>query len=357
METQGIQLGSKVTLREMQPSDSVMIGKLIADPSGFMTTRFLIEPYTAITAGTEDRTIGVIAEAEKYAGLIGMSTLRFSKGQYNGQLLPFAGLDNLQVEKDFRGQGLGRQLVDWCVRRVREEYGEECMLFSGTTTDNQASRASLKRWGKEFIEPIHVVIMPVRQHPPQTDPGITVREAEPHEYDEFAAKQNTFYANYNAYTPTDASAIARLVDMLPGGQRIYRFFVALDSSGNLLAGARAWFRGLLKADKINNLPLPIRVINNIFHLVPSDYIIRDISVSGLWYEPAKLDAAQKLWEEMRWQCREYGTTLAISFDPRDPARNAVKLKPWHQPRPEVVAVVQGPTPIDRDRLFYSLGRV
>ncbi len=137
--------GRKVTLREMQPSDSATIRNLIADPSGFMTTHFLIDAYTAITAGTEERTIGVVAECEAYDGLIGMSTLRFGKGQYNGQLLPFAGLDNLQVEKEFRGQGLGGQLVDWCVRRAREEYGEECVLFAGTTTDNQASRASLKR--------------------------------------------------------------------------------------------------------------------------------------------------------------------------------------------------------------------
>jgi hypothetical protein len=133
--------------------------------------------------------------------------------------------------------------------------------------------------------------------------------------------------------------------------------VAHDASGKLLAGARAWFRGLLKVDKINNPPLPLRLANSILRLIPSDYVIRDISVNGFWYEPDKLHVAQDLWEVMRWQCRTYGTTLAISFDPRDPARNAVKLKPWHQPRPKVVVTIQGPTPIDRNRLLYNLGRV
>jgi GNAT superfamily N-acetyltransferase len=194
----------QITLRAMQPSDGVAVGKLMADPGGFITTHFLIEAYTAIMAGSEDRTIGVVAECEGYDGLIGMSTLRFGQGQYNGQLLPFAGLDSLQVEREFRGQGLGRQLVEWCVRRARAEYGDACVLFSGTTTDNQASRATLKKWGPEFIEPIHVAIMPVRHRPPQTIPGITVREAEAAEYEEFAAKQNAFYQNYNAYPPTDA---------------------------------------------------------------------------------------------------------------------------------------------------------
>jgi GNAT superfamily N-acetyltransferase len=341
----------------MLPADSAAIGDLIADPDGFMTTYFLIDAYTAITAGTEDRTIGVVADCEGYEGLIGMSTLRFSTGQFNGQLLPLAGLDSLQVEKEFRGQGLGRQLIDWCVRQAREEYGDECVFLSGTSTDNHASQATLKRWGSEFIEPIHVVIMPVRRHPPKSVSGITIREAEPQEYDEFATKQNSFYQNYNAYTPTNAGTIARLVDLSPGGQRVYRFFVALDASGNLLAGARTWFRGLLKTDKINSLPLPMRIMNRVFHMIPSDYIIRDIDVSGLWYEPDKLPMAQYLWEEMRWRCREFGSILVISFDPRDPSRNVVKLRPWHQPRPEVVVVVQGPQPIDRDRLFYNLGRV
>jgi GNAT superfamily N-acetyltransferase len=346
-----------ITLREMQPSDSAAIKTLLGDSSGFMTTHFLIDAYTAMTASTEGRTIGVVAEGVGYPGLIGMTTLRFGQGQYNGQALPFIALDNLQVEKAFRGQGIGKQLVEWCLRRVREEYGDNCVYLSGTTTDNHASRATLKRWGQEFIEPIHVAIMPVRRRPPQSLSGVSIREAEPHEYDEFAEKQNRFYASYNSYTPTTANTMADLVAMTPGGKSVYHFFVALDPSGNLLAGARAWFRGLLKADKINHLPAPLRLMNRLFHLIPSDYIIRDIGVDGLWYEPDNLHVAQTLWEAMRWQCRQQGTTLVTAFDPRDPARNAVKLKPWHQPRPEVVVAVRGPAPIDRSRLLYTLGRV
>jgi phenolic acid decarboxylase len=89
----------------------------------------------------------------------------------------------------------------------------------------------------------------------------------------------------------------------------------------------------------------------------SDYVVRDIAVTGLWYESDKLYIAQYLWEEMRWQCREDGTTLVLTFDPPDPVRNVVKLKPWHQPHPEVVVVFQGPTQIDRNRLLYNVGRV
>lgn len=349
--------GNPITLREMQPADSAAIKALIGDSSGFMTTHFLIDAYAATTASAEGRTIGVVAEGPGFEGLIGMTTLCFSQRYYNGRLLPSARLDSLQVEKSFRGQGIGKQLVEWCLERVREEYGNECVLFSATTTDNHTSRATLKRWGREVVEPIHIVIMPVRRRPPPLVSGMAIREAEVHEYDEFAAKQNRFYATYNAYPPTDAGAMANLAAMTPGGQSVYRFFVALDASGNLLAGARTWFRGLIKTDKINNLPAPLRLMNRLFHLIPSDYIIRDIGVEGLWHEPGNLQAAQMLWEAMRWQCRTQGTNLVTAFDPRDPARNAVKLKPWHQPRPEIVVTVRGPAPIDRSRLLYSLSRV
>lgn len=348
---------SDITLREMLPADSAAVERLIADPGGMMTTHFLIDAYTAITAGTEDRTVGVVAEKEGRAGLVGMSTVRFGRVQYNGQLLPAAGLDSLQVERELRGQGLGRRLVDWCVQRAREEYGETCVLYAGTSTDNHASRATLKRWGRESVEPNRVAIVPVRRRPPRTVSGVAVRQAEASEYDEFAAKQNSFYQDYNLYSPADAGTMARQAGLSPGGRRVFRFFVAVDRSGKLLAGARVWLRGLLKADKINNLPLPVRLMGRLSGLLPPNDVIRDMSVTGLWYETGRLDAARYLWEEIRWQGRDHGTTLLAAFEPRDPARNAVRLQPWHQPRPEIVFAVQGPAPIDRRRLLYNISRV
>jgi hypothetical protein len=151
--------------------------------------------------------------------------------------------------------------------------------------------------------------------------------------------------------------LAGLAGKSPVDRPIYHFFVAADASGKLLAGARAWYRGTLKVDVINHPPLPLRLMNRIFHLVPPDYVIRDISINSLWHVPDHLHVAQYLWESMRWLCRERGTTLVIGFDPRNPARNAVKLKPWHQPRPQIALAFRGPAPMDRNRLLYSLDRV
>ncbi|GIK37777.1 MAG: hypothetical protein BroJett011_16100 [Chloroflexota bacterium] len=348
---------SKFALREMQPADSRAVADLTAVSDGLLTTQFLIDAYLAITEGSEHRTVGVVAECEGYDGLAGMGTVRFGLGQFNGRLLPLAGLDNLKVREDFRGQGLGRQLAEWRVKRARAEFGGDGVILTGMLKDNHSSRAVAKKWCREFVEPFHVALAPVRTRPPTAMAGITVREAKPEEYAEFAAQQNAFYQEYNGYGPIDGKQMVELVSKSPLNQPVYHFFVAVDAANNLLAGARAWYRGAYKVDIITKPPLPLRLVNGILHLLPSDYVIRDISVQGLWYRPDQLPAAQHLWEMMRWLCREKGTTLAIAFDPRDPARKVVQLKPWHQPRPEIALALHGPTPIDRSRLLYVLGRV
>ena len=239
----------------------------------------------------------------------------------------------------------------------RAAYGDDCVIRAGMAWDNHASRAVAMKWCREFIEPVPVIIVPTRSRPPRALTGITVRAVEPREYGELAAKQNAFYRDYQLYTPTDAEAIATCLRIAPDGQRVYRYVVAVDAAGHLLAGARTWSRGRLKADTINRLPLPVRLINRLVHLLPADYVIREIGVSRLWHEPGLARVARYLWEELRWQSRDQGTTLAIGFDARDPVREAVRLKPWHQPRIEVALALHGPTPIDRGRLPHVVGRV
>ena len=48
----------KFTLRELQPSNSLALTKLLTEFDGDMTTRFQVDPYTAIISGTEYRMKG-----------------------------------------------------------------------------------------------------------------------------------------------------------------------------------------------------------------------------------------------------------------------------------------------------------
>lgn len=348
----------KFKLRAMQPSDSISIANLITEFDGDMTTKFLVDAYTAITSGTQDKTLGVVVECDGYDGFVGMGTVRFNKVQYNGEILPLAFLDGLKVHKNFRGQGLGYQIANWRIQQAKEMYGDKCIIATGMLQENLASYAVAKKWCREFVEPaLDVLFVPTRKRQPKPIAGIIVREIDPNEYEEFSAKQNEFYKHYNLYPLSDASSITNARGVSPEERKPYRYFIAVDSHGNLLAGAQTWARGKLKSDTINNPPMPLRILNNLLHLLPSDFTIRDIAVSGLWYESDKIHVAQYLWEMIRWECREQGTTIATSFDPRDPTRQVVTLMPWNQPRPKITMAIHGHNPINREKLLFSPGRV
>lgn len=348
----------KFSLRELQPADSLAVAKLITEFDGDLTTRFQVDAYEAIAAGTEFQTIGVVAECEGYDGIVGMGTLRFGKVQFNGDTLPFAFLDGLKVHKDFRGNGLGYELAKWRVDKAREFYAEQCVLATGMLYDNYASHAVAAKWCREFAESaLHVVIIPTRSSPPKPLSGVTVRELDVAEYEEFAFKYTQFHKKYNLNAPVDPASIAHALNVSVEGRKPYRYYAAVDRQGNLLAGAQTWARGLLKADTVNHLPASLQMMNKLLHLFPADLTIRDINVGGLWHEAGHMDIAKYLWESIRWECRDQGTTITAGFDARDPLRQAPALKPWHQPRPQITLAIHGPSPIDRSKLFFSLGRV
>ena len=346
------------TLRELQPSDSPALIKLITEFDDDLTTRFLVDPYQAIVSGTENRTRGVVVECAGYDGLVGMGTVRFSTVQFNDEILPLAFLDGLKVQKEFRGKGLGYQIASWRIQKAREEYGDRCVIGTGMLHDNHASHAVATKWCREFAESaVDVRFVPTLSRRPKSLAGVEVREIAPREYEEFAHKQNAFYRQYNLYPPGSPNSIADALSVSVEGKKPYRYFVAIDAYGNLLAGAQTWARGLLKSDTINKVPPVLGLLNRVVHLLPSDLTLRDIAVSGLWYESGQINIAHFLWEMMRWMCRDQGTILTAAFDSRDPAMNVVRLKPWHQPRPKITLALHGPTPIHRDQLLFAKGRV
>jgi predicted N-acetyltransferase YhbS len=346
------------TLRELQPSDSAALVKLITEFDDDLTTRFLVDPYRAISGGTEDRTRGVVVECTGVDGLVGMGTVRFSRVQFNDEIFPLAFLDGLKVQKEFRGKGLGYRIASWRIQKAREEYGDRCVIGTGMLHDNHASHAVARKWCREFAESaVQVRLIPMLTRQPASQAGIQVRDIDAQGYEEFAQKQNTFYRRHNLYPPNSPDSIADALRISVDGKKPYRYIAAADGHGNLLAGAQTWARGILKSDTINRLPGPVRLLNRVVHLLPADLTLRDVAVSGLWFEPGQIKMARYLWEWLRWICRDQGTILTAAFDSRDPTMNVVALKPWHQPRPKITLALHGPTPIDREQLLFAKGRV
>ena len=349
---------NRFTLRAMQSSDSDAVNRLISNFDGNMVTNFQVDTYEAITSGSKHRTIGVVVESAGHDGLVGMGTMRFSTVQFNGGLLPLAFLDGLKVHPDFRRQDLGYQIANWRIQEARKLYGDKCVIGTGMEINNHASRAVAQKWCREFIDlAFEMNIRQARKRPPKPMEGITVREIEPNEYEEFAARYNTFYKDYNLYEPSNAEVIKAALDITVGDRKPYRCYAAVDRQGNLLAGTQTWARGILKSDMIINPPAPLRILNNFIHLIPKDFKIRDVSVNGIWYQTDQIRAAQFLWESIRWLCKDQGNSFVIGFDPNDPVQEVVQLKPWHQPRPKIRLALHGPTPINREKTLFGFGRV
>ncbi|MEO8396864.1 MAG: GNAT family N-acetyltransferase, partial [Chloroflexota bacterium] len=255
-------------LREMFPSDGAAAQQLMeTDPETAemsMTTVFRIDAYQAWRA-LKANMIGVVAEAPGVEGLVGVATVAFTDIQFDGQVVPAAFLDNLKVRHDYRGQGLGTELVQWRIDRARERFGENCVIVSGTTSDNTLSQATMKKWISQFAGPLILMPQPPRDSEAELPAGISVRAPHESELDAVAARSNQFYADYNLYAPLSASGLKAL---LAGD--VYHYRIAVDAQGKMIAGMLLAERAALFYDQFRNVPPPLKMSG----MLPPDERIR-----------------------------------------------------------------------------------
>jgi predicted N-acetyltransferase YhbS len=345
-------LDSIFTLRPIQPGDSDDLNKLILDTSlGALTTEFQIDAYTALTGVKEHPIAGVVAEADDADGIVGIAAVTFFTVMVEGQSFPSAYLSSLKVRKDYRRRGLGSALARWRVEKLREQFGETGVISTHFEVHNDASRSTASKWSQHIIEPNRIVIQPVREKAPTPMDGIMVRPVSEDEYEEAAEKQNAFYQDYNLYIPADAAWLAKIMGMQIGDHALNQYYAAVNSEGELVAGARAFHRWTFMVDHVSP-PLPFRLLNPILKMLPPDNIMRTADVVGLWYQPGHLETAQYLWQMLRWECRHGASTLNLVYDPRGLPADLFQLKPWHQPRPELAVAVYSPIPLNPDRPIF-----
>jgi GNAT superfamily N-acetyltransferase len=344
-------MSTSFTLREMQPSDGPALRALMENdpPSTGMsvTTRFLVDPYQAWKA-LKPSLIGVVAEASD--GLVGTATIAFDDMQFDGRVLPSGFLENLKVHHAYRGQGLGTQLAQWRIDAARTRYGDDCVIVTGTTSDNVPSLATMKKWAKQFIGPLMIVPRPQRSHAPKPLSGVTIRPVEARDYAEIVDKSNRFFADYNLYTPLSAAKFDGLLNT-DTPHKVYQYRVAVDAGGNLLAGALISERARLMVDDFHNVPTPLALANRLLHMLPSDGVLRLSEVGSFWFD--KLEAAQHLWEHIRWEFREHSNSFSSGYDPRSALGEVFQVKPWHMPKIQIRLALTGPTLMSEDRLLAN----
>jgi GNAT superfamily N-acetyltransferase len=341
-------------LRPMQLEDSQAISDITLQGAGMGTTYFQIEAYRAMIEFAEFETVGVVAEADGFDGLAGIATLRTATCQFNGVVLPLVMLDSLKVDEQFRKQGLGTQLAQWRVDYARQHFGEDVVLLSGTELDNIASQNTMKKWCREFTDPIPLKILRTTSRKPTDVKGITIRDAQPHEYEAFAHAQNTFYKDYNLYIPVSDTSLTRDISNSPVNEPIIRHIVAVSDDGTLVAGVSARYRGDMTIDKIS-LPAPLRLVNLFLRILPADGVLRDVTLRGFWYADGQQNHAQYLLDMMCYLYHDKTTMLGMLVDTRSPIATLFKPNRF-LPLPQIVFGVRGPTSLEADRLLGMPGR-
>lgn len=344
---------TEFTLRDMQPGDSDQVAALMTeDESSMISTHFVLDSYTVLTQSDTLKTIAIVAEAPD-ATVAGLATATFGETQYEGQILPYASLDSWQVGINYRRQGLASRLVQATIERAEAEYGEDVVLRSGLAVNNDASRATASKWAREFFEPLEATILQTKQSAPRAMAGITLRPALPDDYAQIVERQNTYYADYNMYTPLSLSSLEQILTYSPGSSPIYHYWIAENKQGDILAGALLRQRGLLMVEKINGLPLPLRLLNMLARIVPSDNILRGISVATIWFDTNHLPASRYFVQALRWHARDLGSTLTFSYEPRNPVAELLRSRSPLQPRFKIAFAVRGPVLMSPERLIAT----
>lgn len=347
-----------IILRPMEPTDGAaidLLGQQTPDTGAvafFM--RFRHDAYDVLTK-LNPGVVGVVAEVPAREGLVGMGLLTFGECWYEGELRPFAYLSGLSVHPNYRRLGVASKLAAWRVDTAHarfREIGKAGVIFAAIQTGNLGSLQVSKTWSTQLVKgQSQLAIAAVRHRPPKPVPGLEVRIAQFGELEEIAQKQNTFYDSYNLYPPQTGESLNEWRSRSAFGYPLHDYYVAVDRTGNILAGLGITEEGRLITSHVLRMPQPLRVANLFLRLIPPDGVSRRINVEQFWFAFNHIHAGQFLWESTRWLLRERGTVLALFFDPSSPLRKAVIL-PKFMPETGGSIALSAPTPMPRGRHIY-----
>jgi hypothetical protein len=88
-------------------------------------------------------------------------------------------------------------------------------------------------------------------------------------------------------------------------------------------------------------------------MVPSDNVLRQMAVSKIWHLPGYLQAAQGLWQTVRWQANTWGSHLTCFFDPQSSIPQILQVPKW-LPKASFNVLAQGNFASEKVKQLYPL---
>lgn len=344
-------------LRPLEPADGPTVATLFEQTPDAgqitFTTRFTIDPYLALTALRSD-TAGVVAMIPDTGRIVGMAMVDLSHRWVEGEIRPCALLNTLKVHPDYRRQGIAGQMAQWRVDYAYQRLGEETVILADIQKGNIGSQQTARRWCRQSIGQHKTVIMRMRDTPSPLPAGITMRPARQEELGAIVEQHNRFYKEYNLYDPQTDVSLASWRKCSPFASAIRDIYVAVDSTGSLLAGLGVTERARLLSLHVGRLPPAMQFVNRLIRLLPPNGVVDEVLVDQFWFKPGQAAAAHALWEWLRWEKRDRGSVMRIAYDPRGPLHKVLRVPFW-LPKGQSTFAVHSPVPLHPERLIYPYG--
>lgn len=341
-----------VVLREQVPDDEAALAALAAaSPDGGLVafSPVLHVPERAAAAGQHEESLGVVAE-DAAGAVVGAARVAFGRCRVAGEIRPFALLGGLAVHPRARHQGVGRALARRRLELAEDRCGTGVVALANIQQGNAASLANARTWADTTVGRLLVSPAPMRRRPPRARPDLLVREAVDADLAEVAAGLAAFTAGVELARVSTVESLRSWLAVRPDGRAVNHVVVATDRAGRLLAGLGLREEGRLRSLTIQRMPAAFRAVNAVLAVVPPSGEMRNLVVDKVWFAPGRGDAARFLWQTVRWDWRDRGTSLVSTYDPRGPLRQVLRTPPWI-PTTSMTVAVRSPVPVDGSRLL------
>ncbi|MCA9918703.1 MAG: GNAT family N-acetyltransferase [Anaerolineales bacterium] len=315
-----------------------------------ISPRYQIDPYQAIQI-QHPTSCGLIAEIQNK--IIGFALVRFGVCQVDGAERPYAWLNSLMVDSAYRQQGLGKELALRRVALARERVGEHGLILTSVQSQNTASLAIAKKWAGEQIGQLQSILVKTSNKAPAVKEGFQVREVELNELGLVADGLNAFYSDFALYEPQSGESLAAWLRQTVSSEPINKCFVALNAQQEIVAGLMLSQQHRLMAMQVERLPRAIHLLNKLIKMVPPDNILRQMAVSKIWHQPGHQQAAQMLWQTVRWESRSWGSHLTCFYDPQSNIPQILQTPKW-LPKASFALLAQGRLTDKKVNLVYPL---
>jgi len=346
-------------LRPLDPGDGPAIAQLSRETPDTGAVRFYNQFHHdayRILMALHPGAVGVVAQASDR--LVGLGLVTFGECWFEGEVRPFAYLSTLSVHPEYRRRGIAAQIADWRVQRARDHFraaGRHGVIYAAIQSGNIGSIRTAASWSTQQLASRHsAAVTKVRHRPPPRRPQLEVRSARAGELERVAQRQNAFYDGYNLYTDETADDLEAWRSRELVGMRLRDVYVAVDRSGDIVAGMGVTPEGALVTSHVVRLPPALRVANALLHIVPKNGIATRAKVERFWFAPGEEAAGTHLWESIRWLFRDRATNVMTFSDGESLIRNAITL-PRLMPKPSPGSIVlNAPVPADPARPLYVI---